>query len=66
MKITLDEQDLVVQEQKKENKQLHQLVNKYQMSKTANGVSVSCQTEEVGFGHRYIVKTWLHNIQIFI
>ena len=68
MKITvnqLDEKntDLVVQELKTENKQLHQLVNKYQKSKTANRMSVSCQTEEVGFGYiaRYILTmiTWI-------
>ena len=57
MKITvnqLDEKntDLLIQELKKENKQLHQLVNKYQMSKTGIRISVSCQTEEVG-------KKWL-------
>ena len=43
--------DLVLQEIRKENKQLHQLVNKYQKSKTANGISVSCQTEEVGVSY---------------
>ena len=41
----------LVQELKKENKQLHQLVNKYQMSKTENRISVSCQTEEVGISY---------------
>ena len=65
MKITvnqLDEKntDLVVQELKKENKQLHQFVNKYQKSKTANRLSVSCQTEEVGFGYRYIIGMHVH------
>ena len=43
--------DLVVQELRKENKQLHQLVNKYQKSKTASRISVSCQTEEVGINY---------------
>jgi len=56
MKVTinqLDEEvneknaDVTIQQLKKENTQLYQLVNKYRESKNANGISVGCQTEKV-------------------
>ena len=73
MKITVNQPDekntdLVVQkikienkQLKIENKQLHELLNKHQKSKTANSKSISFQTEEVGFGYRYIMTMiiWL-------
>ena len=33
---------------KKENNQLHKLVNKFHESKHVNKISVACQTEQVG------------------
>ena len=56
MKVTinqLDEEvneknaDVTIQQLKKENSQLHQLVNKYRESKNANRISVGSQTEKV-------------------
>jgi len=56
MKVTinqLDEEvneknaDVTMQQLKKENSQLHQLVNKYRESKNVNRISVGSQTEKV-------------------
>ena len=56
MKVTinqLDEEvneknaDVTIQQLKKENSQLHQLVNKYRESKNVNRISVGSQTEKV-------------------
>ena len=40
--------DFIIQQLKKENDQLHQLVNKYHESKNASKISVNLETKEVG------------------
>jgi len=56
MKVTINElgeeaneknTDVIIQQLKKENSQLHQLVNKYRESKNANRISVGSQTKKV-------------------
>ena len=43
--------DLTIQQLKKENNQLHQLVNKYRQSNNASRISVGSQTEQVSMSH---------------
>ena len=40
--------DFIIQQLKKENDQLHQLVNKYHESKNASKISDNLETKEVG------------------
>jgi len=56
MRVTINQLDeevneknanVTIQQLKKENSQLHQLVNKYRESKNANRISVGFQTEKV-------------------
>jgi len=56
MKVTINQLDeevneksteVTIQQLKKENSQLHQLINKYRESKNANRISVGSQTEKV-------------------
>ena len=45
--------DFIIQQLKKENDQLHQLVNRYHKSKDSNKISDDAKTKKVGI--------WLHN-----
>ena len=55
----LDEQvsenntDLIIQQLKKENDQLHQLVNKYHESKITNKISDDVKTKKVSSNYAY-------------
>ena len=55
----LDEQvnenntDLIIQQLKKENDQLHQLVNKYHESKNTNKISDDVKTKKVSSNYAY-------------
>jgi len=48
--------DVKIQQLKKENSQLHQIVNKYRESKNANIISVGSQTKEVTSNNNDSVK----------
>ena len=43
--------DFIIQQLKKENNQLHQLVNKYHESKNASKISDDLKTKRVGNNH---------------
>jgi len=60
--------DVTIQQLKKENSQLHQLVNKYRESKNANRISVGTQTEKVASIIIIVsitVKCVIYNVRIF-
>ena len=55
--------DLIIQQLKKENDQLHQLVNKYHESKNVNKVSDDFTTKKVGIkhAHAYVTHNYVYN-----
>ena len=68
----LDEQvnesnaDFIIQQLKKENNRLHQLVNKYHESKSANKISDDLKTKKVGNNYSVSIMCTAYTYHIYL